>query len=411
MTNVSTHFLRLSVATAMLTSPAFFGSASASTIAEALTGGNAYGDFRLRYETVKQDNGARDADALTVRSRLGYQISDLGPFSALIEFESNQAVAGIDDYKDTLGANPEYSVIADPETTELDQGYLAYKNGGFGGKLGRQVITFDNHRFVGHVGWRQDRQTFDGLTLAYQPAAGLALNYAYIDERKRIFGDDKDIDSADHLFNGAYKTSLGTITAYAYLLEQDNQASNGLDTYGVRFNGTGKAGDYKLMYSAEYASQESTTGALNYDTDYLALEGGVVVSGVTLKLGYELLGSDQGNFAFSTPLATLHKFNGWSDQFLTTPAQGLADIYLMLGGKLSNDLLGGGKWAVIYHDFSADESTAHIDDLGSEVDLSYGVGFAKHYSAGIKYAAYSAGDTAAGKVDTDKVWLWLGASF
>ena len=33
------------------------------------------------------------------------------------------------------------------------------------------------------------------------------------------------------------------------------------------------------------------------------------------------------------------------------------------------------------------------------------------YKADIKYAAYSAGDAAAGKVDTDKVWLWVSAKF
>jgi len=36
---------------------------------------------------------------------------------------------------------------------------------------------------------------------------------------------------------------------------------------------------------------------------------------------------------------------------------------------------------------------------------------AKTYSAGIKYAAYSAGDVGAGKVDTDKLWVWLGLKF
>jgi hypothetical protein len=41
----------------------------------------------------------------------------------------------------------------------------ALTDGKLSGKIGRQVITMDNHRFVGHVGWRQDRQTFDALTL------------------------------------------------------------------------------------------------------------------------------------------------------------------------------------------------------------------------------------------------------
>lgn len=64
-----------------------------------------------------------------------------------------------------------------------------------------------------------------------------------------------------------------------------------------------------------------------------------------------------------------------------------------------------------YHDFSAEKSSASIDDLGSEINLLYAKTFAKYYSTGIKYARYSAGDVAAGKVDTDKLWVWAGLSF
>jgi len=123
-------------------------------------------------------------------------------------------------------------------------------------------------------------------------------------------------------------------------------------------------------------------------------------------VGFESLGSDNGNYGFSTPLATLHKFNGWSDQFLGTPKQGLEDLYLSFAGKAM-----GGKWKVVYHDFNADEATDIIDDLGDEINISYGKGFGKNYFAGVKYASYSAGDQAAGKVDTDKLWLWLGVKF
>ena len=115
---------------------------------------------------------------------------------------------------------------------------------------------------------------------------------------------------------------------------------------------------------------------------------------------------EEGLGGFATPLATLHKFNGWADQFLATPAQGLKDAYVSVSGKLA-----GGAWAVVYHDYEADEDTATIDDFGDEINISYAKKFGKHYSAGIKYAAYDAGDTATGKVDTDKLWVWVGFSF
>lgn len=377
--------------------------ASADSITEALTSGKASVDMRLRYENV--DQPANDASALTLRTLLGYKTGSVNGFSATIEMEDNRIVMGQGDY--TVGPTGynlgEHSVIADPEHTELDQGFIQYTGDGFSAKLGRQVITMDGHRFVGHVGWRNDRQTFDGLSAQYSPSKDLTLKYAYIDQRNRIFAEDADLDAKDHLLNASYKTSFGVLTGYGYLLEVDNGTDNALDTFGISFTGSTMAGDTKILYAAEYASQSNETAATDFSTSYMKLEAGAVFSGITAKLGYEVLGSDDGMKGFATPLATLHKFNGWADLFLGTPDQGLVDTSITLAGKA----LGGG-WTVMYHDFSADDASATVDDLGSELDISYGKKYGKHYSAGIKYAAYSAGDI---KVDTDKVWLWVGAKF
>ena len=378
----------------------------AESITEALINGKTNVNVNLRYETVDQDNALKDADALTLRTRLTYETGTVSNFSALVEFEDSRVVAGIDDYNNTQGKNTDHSVIADPETTELDQMFLQYKQDKFGVKAGRQVITMDNHRFVGHVGWRQDRQTFDGITMRYQPVKNLTLEYGYLTQRNRIFAEGGDIDSKDHLFNASYKTDIGKFTGYGYLLENDNNTENSLDTYGLSFKGGSSIGEQKVTYTIEYATQTSDSATTSYDADYILAELGADFSGIGIKLGYELLGSDGGNYGFSTPLATLHKFNGWSDQFLGTPAEGLSDIYASVGGKLA-----GGKWAVAYHKFDADEASEAVDDLGSEIDAVYSKSFAKNYSAGIKLAAYSAGDDTAGKVDTNKVWIWMNAKF
>ena len=377
----------------------------AKTINEALMEGKANVDTMLRFESAKQDNALEDASALTLRTRIGYTSGSVNGFSAKIEVEDSRIVAGEGDY--TVGPTGYnlgiYSVIADPEVTELDQAYVQYKTDKFLGRLGRQVITFDNHRFVGHVGWRQDRQTFDGLTAKYDFDKDVSATYAYIDKRNRIFGEEADLDSKDHLLNVSYNTSVGKLVGYAYLLELDNGTSNALDTYGLRFTGATKGEGTKFLYTAEYATQSSETATTDFDADYLNLEAGAVISGVTVKLGYELLGSDNGAFGFSTPLATLHAFNGWADIFLGTPAQGLVDTTVTLSGKLW-----GGKWTAIYHDFEADDASDTVDDLGSEVDLLYVRKLAKNITFGAKYAAYN-GES--GRVDTDKIWLWVGAKF
>jgi len=383
-------------------SPAVAGEA----FTEALANGKAYGDIRLRYEMVEQDNTKKDADGLTIRTRLGYETGEHEGFSGVLEFEDVRVVAGIDDYNNKLGFHTQYSVIADPETTELDQGFIRYKSDAFNAKFGRQVLTLDNHRFVGHVGWRQDRQTFDGLRVDVKPMDDLTIMYAYLDERNRIFAEKFDFDSKDHLLNAAYKTPLGTVTGYSYMLEIDEGTDNSLDTIGLRFNGSTDLNDIKVVYTAEFATQEAESGANEADADYLFLEGGVVIHGITAKLGYEVLGSDNGMYGFGTPLATGHKFNGWADIFLNTPDEGLEDLMVTVSAKV-----GGGKFTAVYHDFSADESTTTIDDLGSEINLLYTRKLCENYNAGIKYAAYSAGDVGAGIVDTDKLWIWTSVSF
>ncbi|MGO4892618.1 alginate export family protein [Flavobacterium sp. W21_SRS_FM6] len=379
--------------------------AIADELTTALTSGKPSADFNLRYESVEQENGLKDASALTLRTRLAYTTGKVSGWSALVEMEDTRIVLGQGDYSvpQTAYQSGVYSVIADPEHTELDQGFVQYTSETITAKIGRQVIAWDGQRFIGHVGWRQDRQTFDAVSVKYNPRQDLTLNYAYITQRNRIFAEAQDQDSKDHLFNASFKTRLGTLTGYGYVLELDNETENDLDTFGVSFVGSAVAGETKLLYSLEYANQTSQTVTTDFSADYMLAEFGAVMGGITAKLGYESLGSDDAAYGFSTPLATLHKFNGWADIFLTTPAQGLVDTYISLaGGAL------GGKWMAAYHSFEADNASDSVDDLGSELDLQYVRAYGPHYSIGLKYAAYS-GDS--GKVDTDKLWAWLSAKF
>ena len=400
--------------TLALVSTAVLSSLSVSAMADEdwydiLSNSKAWADLNLRYEGVDQDNALDDASALTLRTRLGFQTGSLNGFSFTAEVEDSRIVMGQGDY--TVGPTSynvgEYSVIADPETTEVDQAFLQYKNEGLTLKAGRQVIALDNHRFIGHVGWRQDRQTFDGVSAKYVVSENVDVFYAYLNQRNRIFAEAADFDSKDHLINANFKTKMGKFTAYAYLLEVDNDTANGLDTYGIRYSGSYKTQSVGWGYGAEYASQTSESGsgdtATEYDANYLNAYLAATVSGITAKIDHEVLGSDDGAYGFSTPLATLHKFNGWTDQFLATPAQGLVDTTFSLSGKL-----GKGKWLLAYHNFSADESTEGVDDLGSEINVQYTAKVMEHFNFGIKYGHYTAEDI---KVDADKLWVWVGTKF
>ncbi|MGK0371583.1 MAG: hypothetical protein ACJAW1_001826 [Glaciecola sp.] len=381
---------------------------AADSFYSALSSGKASGDFNLRYENVSQNNVLDDASALTLRTRLGYTTGTLSGWSVKLEIEDNRIVLGQGDY--SLGAtnyNPgQYSTIADPEFTELDQAFVQYKSENLHFKLGRQVIALDGHRFVGHVGWRQDRQTFDAATVGYKLSDDFTFKYSFISKRNRIFGEARDIDSNDHLLNAKYQTQLGALTAYSYLLEIDNETDNALNTYGVSFARSTKSGQptgFSWIYGLEYATQDVEFGPQNFSADYYFAEIGLKYKGYTIKIAQETLASDNGAYGFSTPLATLHKFNGWADQFLSTPAQGLVDQIATVAGKL-----GKGNFVASYHNYSADQASDTIDDLGSEVNFQYTQTVTKHYKVGIKVARYLGNS---GRVDADKIWLWVSTKF
>ena len=373
----------LAVTIALLSAQAM--TASASTVESALKDGKMLADFRLRYETNDTDNTTDEAKALTLRSRIGYESGALNGFKVLVENEMVHAL--VNDYSpETAGFDP----VPDPTGNEINRAQISYANTtGFAAVLGRQRIVLDNARFVGNVGWRQNEQTFDAVKLDYTMGA-IKVQYAFIDQVNGI--SFNAVDVTDHLLNVAYTLTPGTLTGFAYLLKNDDTDAKD-NTLGASF--TGKTGMY--LYSATFAQQKTD----NFSANYMALEGGVDVSGVKVFLGNETLGSDDGQYGFQTSLATKHAFNGWADKFLvSTPTAGLVDNYL----KVAGNLYGVGLLAM-YHTFEADQGST---DFGTELDLQATYAFDATSAVGLKTASYSKGDTGA---DTDKVWLWAEKRF
>ena len=383
---------------------------AADNITEALTSGKANVDVLMRYEGIDRDtadpeNIVVDAEAIVLRTRIGYHTGSLSGFSAYAEIEDSRTMFGLDE----VGLPPTQKV-ADPEVTEVDQAFVQYKNDIVTAKVGRQVITNDEHRFIGHVGWRQDRQTFDAARVELTPVENLKIDLSYVWKHNRIFAELADADADNTFLHISYKTPVGTVAGYSYLIDDETRNVQ-VDTYGVRFKGSTKLDSISLHYHAEYATQDLTFAAGEFEPEYLFLEGGLTVAGITGKIGYEVLGSDDGLASFSTPLSTLHKWNGWADVFVGptfNPAGmpgGLVDNYLSIAGKA-----GPINLSVTYHVFESDEESI---DYGDEVDFSATTKFGKIYNAGLKYASYSADDRAPRFVstDTEVTWAWFGFSF
>ena len=163
----------------------------ASSFASAITSGKASISGRYRYEHVDQDNALKNANASTLRLRLNYRTGQWKGWSAFTEFDHVFHVL-IDDFNSGGGTSPnrgEYSVVADPDGSDLNQLYFDLDpNDNWKYRFGRQRINLDNQRFVGGVGWRQNEQTYDALTLNTRAISKTTLSYSYVNYVRRIFG-------------------------------------------------------------------------------------------------------------------------------------------------------------------------------------------------------------------------------
>lgn len=372
------------------------------------------GEIRPRYESVSvEDSTKKDADAFTVRATLGVKANLLGidGLSMKVDGTTVQSIGG-EHYNSSTNGQTGYEIVKDPETTRFSQSYLQYKLGKTTAKVGRQIINLDNERFIGSVDWRQMMQSFDAAVISDSTISNLTLTGAYVWGIKGI--TDLPASETDSIvLNGSYKVNdMIKVSAYDYMLSSLH------DTMGLALTGTVPLSVAKIDYRAEYAAQSDASrdtdgGIVNAQADatYYNLDALANISGVLIGAGYEFLSGkgDASETAFQTPLATLHKFNGWADKFLTTPTGGLCDASVTLGYTAP----GLGKAMIVYHDFETDVAMTGKSDLGSEWDALYtnAIPGIKGLSGLAKAAYYQGGDVAGNTKDISKIWLQLGYKF
>ncbi|MHB8447295.1 MAG: alginate export family protein, partial [Rudaea sp.] len=286
-------------------------------------------ELRYRYEGVDDAAFASNADADTVRLRLGYRWTFAPGWRLVASGDRVQALSGAR-YNSTANGKTQYPIVADPQSSEFHEAYVGYADGGLDAALGRQIVSFDNQRFFGNSGWRQNEQTFDALSLRYGFGGdGPVVRYAYLDRVQRVFGNDnpnpllRAWDLNGNLLNLSQATPVGNFTGYAYLVENDSVTTLSAKTYGARWAGAHANGDWKFGWTLEYAHQDSfANNPVSQSADYRLIEPALTWRGVTFKAGDEVMGGN-GRYGFATPYATLHAFDGWADRFLTTPVDGI----------------------------------------------------------------------------------------
>lgn len=364
-------------------------------------------DFRLRYENVDQDGISKEADAVTARLRAGLQLT-AGDFSFLAEGEGTLDL--IERYNSSTNGKTAYPLVADPKNAELNRLQVQYS--GIDATLvtiGRQRINLDDQRFVGSVGWRQNEQTFDAIRVESTALGPLTADITYAWADRTIFGRESALQSipGSNIF-----ATLGTgfdmitVKGFAFLIDQDQfgRRQFSSQTYGLRAGAKFPlADDVALALGASYAKQwDWKENPNNYAADYWLIDTSLTYGKLTLSGAYEVLGADGGapSTSFQTPLATGHKFQGWADKFLTTPANGIRDLSGSIGYALGEvGFLGPINLVGVYHQFDSDKGSL---DYGHEWDAQITVKPRPDLTVIAKYAGYNA-DTFA--TDTDKVWI------
>ncbi|HET9033097.1 MAG TPA: alginate export family protein [Dokdonella sp.] len=377
--------LRLLMAFALVVT----GIGSPAVAADTAPGSGPIIDLRYRHEAVDDAAFTRNANADTVRLRLGYRWVFASAWQIRVDGEHVQGLFG-QHYNSTANGKTTYPVVADPESSELNQAWIGYSGEQWQSRLGRQQVMLDNQRFFGNVGWRQNEQTFDALFAGHTfSGGGPTIGYTYLDRALRVFGHDNpnpllgEWSLSGNLIHAEQALPFGSLSAYAYLVENNSIATLSTRTLGLRWTGKHPLGDNTLGWALEWSDQSDyANNPLSQSARYHLIEPSLQIRGLTIKAGWEVLGGN-GRYGFSTPYATLHAFNGWADRFLSTPVDGLDDRYFGLSGKIGQS--GRVSWSTTYHDFRADQGG---DAYGHEFDASIGYRFNARFSGLLKAADY-----------------------
>ena len=387
----------------------------------AMHGGQTNFSLKARYESVETPTtpAVGQAKAMTMGYRFGYETGAYHDFAVNVQA---QGVWGNKQYADGQSNStqaPGLNTVNDPAGVNLSQAHLIYR--GIADttiKQGRQVLRYDDDRWVGNVDWRQNWQTYDATSVTNKSIADTTVQAAYVTNVNRPSTDGASANGNAHmkstLVNVNNKSlSFADIVAYNYRLDYTAAAQaaptvmGSTNTTGVKLakEGIDVAG-FKLGWTGEMAQQKNfKQNTTNYTAKYTNIGASVGGSLGKLSIAQETLGSDNG-VGLQTPLATLFAFNGWADKFLVTPKNGLKDSYIRGRSNVAGIVVGAD-----FHQFKSDAGSMN---LGREVDLIAEKDLDKNFAVGARAARYKADAESVGAnattgvtlVDTNKAWVY-----
>lgn len=376
----------------------------------ALTRGTVTFNNRFRTEAVRQ-SGFENARAITNRIQLGYGTRPYYGFSAYAGFVDVRPI-GPDRYNAAgLNNQTNRALVPDPRLTVLNQLYGQFRmdEADLLVRVGRQRIIHHNARFVGNVGWRQNEQTFDAATLNTSFGIdNLKAEYSYVWQVNRVLGPDHPFGiftSDSHLAHLTYNNLIpgSRLTGFLYALDFDETPAFSTTTWGLRLNGSINISEgLSVQYAGSIArQQDGSSNPFSFANNYFLIDLGAEKQGRGgIGAGFEHLGGDD-IATFETFLATLHAFQGWADQFLSTPPGGLDDFHVYATARLPWDM----SALVRYHWFYRNDTS---ELLGREFNTSIGKRINENLSFLVKFADFGSSSI---RPDTRKLWFQMEVQF
>ncbi len=305
-------------------------------------------DSGLRIRSANTEYDGNSGDAITVKGRFNAGLRFNEQFSTFLQLDYVESF--LKDKHSTALLHNDNPFMFDTPGSDLNQLFAKYAWDDGSVKLGRQVITFGSERFIGDIDFWQNDQTFDGVLIEQGLFTSSTLQYAYVHNVNRIFGNRADqklssadiriealagvrpiIERGDHAIDGNFlhfeynEFDYVKLAAYGYAVHNYNLPDFSNRVVGASSEFNYKPGAIKYTGTLEFAWQQKQESTTRQWIPYRLVEGGIGIGKVDFSLRWEALEDRDGEF-FDTPLGSRHEFQGWADAFSTSPAGGLDDF-------------------------------------------------------------------------------------
>ncbi len=359
-------------------------------------------DFRYRFEYVTNGLPVKDAYASTLLSRFVFASSSWKNLSIDLNVD-NVLNIGNDLYNSTRNGKTNRAVVPDPDGTDLNIARVNFdgiKNTRL--SIGRQRIVLDDARFIGNRPWRQNEQTYDAARAQYDDGL-IQADYSFSNQVNRPNGPSSGNPLA-RLTGRVHALSAGTSAAAPvqlrlgyYNLDFGDRPALSQETASISLGWAAQSGPLRPELFGRYAYQTNSDSRLgSYSSNYLQFTFGLhFTEELFLRLDHARLGAaDPIGLPFSTPLANLHRYQGWAAVFSATPFFGVVDSNVQLDWNKNT-------WTTTlrYHVFESEKGSSRY---GNEIDAAVG----KEITDGVD-VTFTAAHYGAKNFFEDTTRLWL----